>query len=467
MTLRHAGVEPRFARGLLHAAVLCLPALCASAPSAQIPMTPKAESGLGPSPLAGYPWRSPGANFVAVGQATNAGLAGISDPVMLPGPELPGGCAAREAIVIWTFHVDEDNTPPTTDLIQINGTNVLGTLIGFGKPGLGTKALTLSYMRRFGEGGGTGPVMLSTPGSPVTNSFAGVTDKAIGMDPAAIGAGVSVLLVYGNCAGAQTRALGVFAGMATTRSGPKNRKTAAQLDFKSFMGNPNVFQGGELHLFANAIDGEQGRLDEFKVGLNSVGGLLGGTLAAGDALAGQLCPAAQAPCTDYLYDHVDGDVRSFVQNGSVQLTLRCEEDTSAPTPDDTGQSIAAISFFVIDEVAACGLSNGNGVNPLDLTVTNPAQIGGTFSATTASVAALFFAQGPLPTPVPASGIFAGEFLCDIGNPLTTSVPVGLSFNILIPLDASLTGTPFCVQAAEFVGPGQFQLTNAYDCTMGS
>ena len=461
-SLRHAA-----ARRVRPALVLLVPALLASAAAAQIPMDPKAESGLGPTPLTGYPWRSPGAGFTAVGQATNTTLPGITDPVVLPAPELPNGCAVREVVVIWNFYVEEDDTVPTSDLIQINGTNVSGSLIGFGKPGLGPgKSRTLAYFRRFTELG-TNPVVIGTPGSSLTNSFAGVTNKAVGSDPAAIGAGFSVLLVYGNCAGEPTRVASVFAGMTTTRSSPRLRKTAAQLDFLSSGGIQNLYQGGELLLFANALEGEAGRLDVFKIGLNSVGGLVSGTSSLQDAFTGQLCPDSQAPCTDYSYDHVFDDVRDFVQLNVQHMTLRCEEVTTQPIPDDVGQSIAAFSFHVIDQVAACGVNNGNGINPLDLSVTGLPQLGGTFQATTVAPAALFFATGPLPAPLPGVGIFAGEFLCDITSPLTTNVPVGTSFSVPIPLDASLTGTQFCVQAAEFVAPGAFQLTNAFDCSFGS
>lgn len=114
--------------------------------------------------------------------------------------------------------------------------------------------------------------------------------------------------------------------------------------------------------------------------------------------------------------------------------------------------------------ASCAFRNTT--NPANLVVLSPPVIGGSFAATTlALIAGYAVTAGPLPG-IPLTGAVNGSLLCD---PTTIfggiQVGVGGIVNPL-PKDQGLEGVGVCVQAAEFNGPGNFGLTNAFDCTIG-
>lgn len=142
----------------------------------------------------------------------------------------------------------------------------------------------------------------------------------------------------------------------------------------------------------------------------------------------------------------------------------CSTGNVPPPPTGTPCSsfILGLSEFAPVTTAACVFRNTT--NPSTLVVTAPPQIGGTFQAVVAGVGGLAVTAGPLPG-VPLSGAINGSLLCD-PTIIYGGIMVGAAFNIPVPKDAGLEGVGVCVQAAVFAGPGNFQLSNAYDCVLG-
>ncbi len=109
----------------------------------------------------------------------------------------------------------------------------------------------------------------------------------------------------------------------------------------------------------------------------------------------------------------------------------------------------------------------NAGNPENLTAVNAPIIGGSFIATTVAPLA-GYAISPASFPgFPLSGAINGVLFCDptflFGG---IQVTVTGTIQAVVPKTPGLEGVAVCVQAAEFVGPGNFQLTNALDCTIG-
>lgn len=125
-----------------------------------------------------------------------------------------------------------------------------------------------------------------------------------------------------------------------------------------------------------------------------------------------------------------------------------------------------LSEYVPGIMASCTFRNAGG-NPSDLVVLSPPVIGGTFSAALSlPIAGYAYTAGPLPG-IPLSGTVQGTLLCDpailFGG---VQVTVSGSMTASLPKDPSLEGVSICVQAAELMGSGHYQLTNAYDCVIG-
>lgn len=146
--------------------------------------------------------------------------------------------------------------------------------------------------------------------------------------------------------------------------------------------------------------------------------------------------------------------------------------TGMVPPPPTGTPCASFYWCLVFHVplttANCTFRNGLGCNPADLVVTCPPGIGASFKAITACPIAVYaVTPGAFPLVFKLAGVVKGELLCD-----PTTIFGGIqvittgAICIPIPIDSGLDGFCFCIQAAEFKGPGCFQLTNAYDCKIG-
>lgn len=142
---------------------------------------------------------------------------------------------------------------------------------------------------------------------------------------------------------------------------------------------------------------------------------------------------------------------------------------NVPPPGTGGTPCASfllgISEYAPATTAACVYRNT--VNPPNLLVIQPPSIGGSFAAVTqAPIAAYALTAGPLPG-IQLSGVINGALLCD-PTIIFGGIQVALGvFSSPVPKDPGLEGLAFCIQAAEFLGLGNFALTNAFDCLFGA
>jgi hypothetical protein len=298
-------------------AVILILALSAARARAQ---GPSFETGLSPA----FPAiTAPGVDFAATGVSTRVvGLnAPQAEPFVLMGPVLPRGCSETLTLVQWTFLHNFGS--PAAHTITFNGVPVVGTKTGFGQPDLCWIAL----------GSGTSytavlPAGLTVFGGP--NTVAGATDGMLGpLGTTSRGEGFDILTVY-ECPGEPLRVVEVYTGYTSTTSGT----APVALPFT------HPFLGCGLHFFTNAMDGQSGP-DSFFVNGVDVSGLIPGTTGPGNAWAG-LLGAWPVPPTNWLHDHADGDVSTWVLAGSLSMTMG-----SVDGGDCVGHSLAAVSYALL------------------------------------------------------------------------------------------------------------------------
>jgi len=410
------------------------------------------QTGLGPLPILNY--GGPGADFDATGATTRVGALPAGVPPQAPvftltGPAVPAGCTVVDVIAVWNWLLD--GPPPPTDAIAINGTAVTGALVGSGIPDLCWNKLGgAAYLAT----GLAGVVALAGP-----NTVSGATDKALGADPSAYGEGLTLLALY-ECAGTGTRNVDVYAGYVSTESASVPGDAAWAVAFTK----PWVC--GELRLFLNALDGQATFDDELYVLGSPVGGLLGGTVAAGNAWQGRLgTPPGPPPASDWLYDHATGDVAAAVALPSPLpgLTLHT---IRPPSSDCVGHSLMAVSFSTA--IASTTVFNGAGVNPTGYAPVSAPVLGGTYVATVAlpaghvGSALVFFLGGSINGPS-LTGLVSGQLLCL--PPISVLQLAAGNHSVPIPLDCTLLGKGMGTQAGTIrVAPAlHVTLNNAVCC----
>lgn len=306
------------------------------------------ETGLGPVSIFNHV--GPGADFDKTGAATRVfTVAGpppvppAAEPFTLVAPALPGGAVEIKTYISWTWLFNGGALALDTITVDNLGGGgpvpVVGNLVGTGTPDLcWAKEGAASYLA---DVTGTGIVALGAG-----NSIGGATDKALGADPNAYGEGLSILLVY-EIAGQPLRNVDVYAGYASTESGPVLGTANVRLTFR------NPYQGGDLHFFLNAADGQSitglsgaGFGDDFFINGVLASGVVAGTAVPGDAWQGLLPagpPSGPPPATDWLYDHANDDVSAFMGGAALGLVASTVRPPLV-AGDCIGHSLAAVSF---------------------------------------------------------------------------------------------------------------------------
>jgi hypothetical protein len=282
------------------------------------------------SGLAGQPtWSTiaPGADFYAVSATTRALVQ--SDPLVLELPALPPDAQLVEVFVSWNWLMT--GPAPATDTLTINGANVVGLLAGQGIPDLGWgKARGVSYL----ASGFADELQFGA-----ANIVQGAVDKALGPDPAAFGAGLSLVVVYKTTFGLQQR-VDLWAGYSSTESSASGLAQATlQL--------PVAYLGGTAHLYLNALDGLDftGPNDELLLNGVSVGGLLDGTGDLDDAWKGLAGPHVGSN----LYDALDDSIADVLEIGDDEIRARTNSDLGSFLTDSIGHTLAV--FAALDQ---CG-----------------------------------------------------------------------------------------------------------------
>jgi hypothetical protein len=145
----------------------------------------------------------------------------------------------------------------------------------------------------------------------------------------------------------------------------------------------------------------------------------------------------------------------------------CSTGNVPPPPTGTpcASFMMGLDEFQATTAASCAFRNTT--NPVTWNVLNPPQLGGSFQAVTAGpFAGVAVTAGSFPG-IPLFGTVNGSLLVD-----PTIIYGGIqvistgSFTAPIPKDTGLEGVPVFTQAAVFAGPGNFQLSNAFDCVIG-
>lgn len=277
------------------------------------------ETGLGGAPF--WTVTAPGADFYQASTTTRAGLAPA--PLSITLPALPAGTQVVDVVACWGFLLN-GNAPPL-DTIGINGNPVTGSFVGQGIPDLGWgKARGVAYVAS-----GLAP-LVQLGGA---NAMNGVLDKALGSDPAAFGAGLTILVVTAKQHGVEQR-VSLWAGYSSTESSANGSANVS-------LSLPTPYQGGLAHLFLNALDGVDltGPNDTFEINGTSVGGLLAGTGGPNDAWKGLAGPAA----SNNLYDRLDDSIASLMGVGDVEIKARTAPSSGGPFSDTIGHTFAAFA----------------------------------------------------------------------------------------------------------------------------
>ena len=264
-----------------------------------------------------WSFTAPGADFVEVSYATRTGgPPGVACPLQLIVPSLPPGAVLMDAVVSWTYLANDN---PMTAAMTINGLPVTGERRGFGSPDLcWGKALGVTYAA-------SGISAWIHVGG--ANTFDGICDGMLGSDPAALGEGFTLVLIYQVPQDPTIRTVDIFAGYTSTESSPTG-------DARAELNLSCPYNGGPLHLLVNANDGQLST-DEFHLGTQSVGGIVAGTFSATDAWAGQIGPLA----TGNLYDVADDDIQAYLGLGDTSLLIE-----SGFQIDCMGHSFAALAY---------------------------------------------------------------------------------------------------------------------------
>ncbi len=298
--------------------------------SVTVPDAGGTETGFGPDPV--FSHKGFGAGFLTAGSSTRASTPpGQSDPFVLVTPPLFPPSTEVAVFIQWSYLLD--GAPPATDTIFVNGTAVVGELCGSGTPDL-----------CWGKDGGAGYLAILPAGAGIViqggpNTIASATDKPLGADPLAWGEGLTILTVFEfpPAVAPVFRTVDIYCGYTSTESDPlRSGMALAPMNFS------NVYHGGDLIYFINAIDGQLGPASEgFFINGTNVGGLLSGTTAADDAWSGLFGPAP----SDNLYDHGIGDLTflgPLVLPGATGLLAWTQR---APAGADCiGHTLGAVSF---------------------------------------------------------------------------------------------------------------------------
>ena len=304
------------------------------------------ETGLGPEPYQNFSVTLAG-DFVVSGSNTR-----ISYPVVDPwisGPKPPpqtdpfvvtitdippSGSTILKAFANWSYLADAPPYPQALAQITINGNAVTGDLTGEASDTLcwpGTSK-TIAY---------TADV------TDIVNQVGGNGDYTIGgaVDEAgALGEGFTLLIVYENAALPLTQ-INIYSGMTTTETGSGGSATG------KYHFHPYPYQGGPVHFFINALDGQKSE-DQFFLHDNiPAGGVVDGTGSQSDAWQGLLGQGVY----NSMYDHAEDNVASFMSQWDKWLTFRTSKNN-----DCIGHSFGAIAFESPCAVAPDPDCNHNG-----------------------------------------------------------------------------------------------------------
>lgn len=275
-------------------------------------------------------------DFVTVGASTRtASYQGAQTPTFdLSVNSIPANATVVKAIANWSYL---GNAAPAINNIQIDGQAVQGNLSGEGQ-----RDLVWGFEKAFAY---TADITNIVNGNDVYR-VTGATDN---LGASRIGEGLSIVLVY-SLAGAPLREVSIYDGYTSTTTADGS----AELNFC------NEYTGGDLHFFANALDGQVEFQDNFQVNGMDVNGALG-TEPAPNAFMGNLGPGFPG---ENFYDHAEGDASTFVAANSFSMTYRTLgfDDINQSDLDAIGHSFAAVSFQVVPEpstiaLLACGLAS--------------------------------------------------------------------------------------------------------------
>ncbi len=293
-------------------------------------------SGPAAAPETGFPsgaeWThtGPGADFRQVSWTTRtAGIGSppVTCPFKIDVPAPPPGAVVVDTIISWTY-LSNDN--PATDPITVNGTPLMGAMLGWGTPDLcWGRTYGVTYM----VSGVTGIVNIGG-----SNQIDDVCDGAVGSDPAALGEGITIIVIYEDPASSTTQTVDVFAGYTSTQSNGGGPATAL-LELTC------TYNGGPFHMFVNADDGQQAG-DTFLINGVDVSGLVAGTYAAGDAWVGLAGPSP----LNNLYDAAEDDIQTWVTAGDTSVLLE-----SYTGGDCVAHSLAACSYEPDGNCAGCSI----------------------------------------------------------------------------------------------------------------
>lgn len=261
-----------------------------------VPAVAQQETGMSGLPYATF--TAPRADFYEVGTTTRGGLQ--TEPFSATMPAPPAGAHVERMVAVWNYHLD--GPAPAFDVININGNPVVGNLVGQGTPDLDWgKDRSVTFLA---------DDVTAFINVGASNTFGSATDKPLGSDPRAFGAGMSIIVVHKQDHGTEQR-VSLWAGFAGTES-----STTGEARVELDLAQP--YLGGPAHFFLNGLDGESFRHDEFRINNISAGGQVAGTVDANNAWQGLKGPAA----TDDLYDGADDDIKAFMTAGDLQLRAR-------------------------------------------------------------------------------------------------------------------------------------------------
>ena len=262
-------------------------------------------------------------DFVTTGASTR--LFGVpvaqSDPFNVTLSGIPVGSTVVAAFANWSYLTDLPGDAGEAG-ITINGTPINGT-VATGSPDLGWgRSSSAAY---------TADVTSLVTGNGSFRIGSAVDDAVSG----GFGEGFSLLAVYSNPNSPLNR-VNVYSGFTSNTSRtPEGLVPSAAV--YNFAAGPYV--GGPAHFFINALDGQNGATDTFRINGLNAGGLLGGTGSATDAWRGLLGPSAAGN----LYDHAEGDSSFVMVVNQTSLTAGTALGATG-AGDAVGHSFGAISF---------------------------------------------------------------------------------------------------------------------------
>ncbi len=214
-------------------------------------------------------------------------------------PALPPGAVEVESFACWNYL--RFAPPSPQDTIQVNGLPFVGDLAGWGDRDLcWGKDMGVTYIANV-----TGALAHGVP-----NSVDGACDKAAPGDPHVLGEGITLLTVY-TVPGAPNRLVDVWVGYTSTETHPGGDARALLM-----LGVP--YASGSVHLFFNALDGQQNAGDNLVINASPLSGTFPGTALPGNAWTGLSGPLAHSN----LYDAGDGDAAAYVSAGDTAILVR-------------------------------------------------------------------------------------------------------------------------------------------------